>query len=85
MTSVPRNREQEEETNIKTGIVEFHDSKKGFGFIKDLSNNYKYFVDGVRVLYDGVYGFLGIPLTERASKELGRGTKWCTSGDKDKL
>ena len=44
MTSVPRNREQEEVTNIKTGIVEFYDSKKGFGFIKDLSNNYKYFV-----------------------------------------
>lgn len=42
MTSVPRNREQEEVTNIKTGIVEFYDSKKGFGFIKDLSNNYKY-------------------------------------------
>lgn len=44
----------------------------------DISN-----VDGVRVLYDGVYGFLGIPLTERASKELGRGTKWCTSGNED--
>ena len=30
-----------------------------------------------------ISSFLGIPLTERASKELGRGTKWCTSGDKD--
>jgi len=32
------------------------------------------------VLYDGVYGNLTIPLTESASCEFGKGTKWCTSG-----
>lgn len=40
-------------------------------------------VGGVRVLYTGVYGVLSMPLTEEGSKALGRGTKWCTAGDKD--
>ena len=40
-------------------------------------------VPNSEVLYNGPYGQLSIPKTEKASCELGRGTKWCTSASKD--
>ncbi len=36
-----------------------------------------------KVLYNGPFGLLVSPETEQASCELGRGTKWCTSSDKN--
>lgn len=33
----------------------------------------------VDVLYDGPYGFMGIPTTEQAAKNLGKNTNWCTA------
>ena len=42
-------------------------------------------VPGSKVLYNGPYGQLAIPETEEASKELGRGTRWCTSANKNNM
>jgi len=41
--SIPK-REDEEFDPIRKGRVEFFNTSKGFGFIKDLDNNEKYFV-----------------------------------------
>ena len=46
--------------------------------------NYKH-IDEMEVLYNGPYGKLIIPKTEEASKELGKGTKWCTAADKNNM
>ena len=46
--------------------------------------NYKH-IDEMEVLYNGPYGKLIIPKTEEASKELGKGTKWCTAANKDNM
>jgi ribosomal 50S subunit-associated protein YjgA (DUF615 family) len=49
----------------------------------DSSENYN--IDGVKILYDGVYGVLTIPETEEASCALGAGTKWCTAANKNNM
>ena len=36
----------------------------------------------IKVLYDGPKGKLYVPMTEKASCFLGRGTRWCTAADK---
>ena len=46
--------------------------------------NYEH-IDEMEVLYNGPYGKLIIPKTEKASKELGKGTKWCTAANKDNM
>ena len=39
-------------------------------------------IDDVTVLYNGPYGSLVIPETEKASCEIGSGTRWCTAAKK---
>jgi hypothetical protein len=41
--------------------------------------------DDVIILYDGIYGKLLSPLTEKASCKYGKGTKWCTSGKENNM
>lgn len=41
--------------------------------------------DEFNVLYAGPLGTLSIPLTQEASCELGRGTKWCTAAKEDNM
>lgn len=41
--SVPR-REQEEEITVRTGRIDFFNDSKGYGFIKELDTQEKYFV-----------------------------------------
>lgn len=41
--------------------------------------------DDFKVLYAGPLGVLSIPLTQEASCELGRGTKWCTAAKEDNM
>ena len=50
----------------------------------NIANTFKVVPDS-EVLYNGPHGQLAIPKTEEASKELGRGTKWCTAADNDNL
>jgi cold shock CspA family protein len=40
--SVPK-KEKEEEITVRTGIVDFYNDSKGFGFIRELGNQEKYF------------------------------------------
>lgn len=42
-------------------------------------------IKDVKVLYNGPLGTLSIPLTQEASCELGKGTKWCTAANKNNL
>lgn len=39
----------------------------------------------VKYLYRGPYGVLAVPLTEQASCELGRGTRWCTAAQTNNM
>lgn len=42
-------------------------------------------LDDAKVLYDGPYGMLSVPLTISASCKLGSGTKWCTASKENNL
>lgn len=44
----------------------------------EISTEYQY-GDEMRILSKTAYGVLAVPLTERASCELGKGTRWCTA------
>jgi len=39
--------------------------------------------EDIKIIYQGRYGSLSVPLTEEASCKLGKGTKWCTASDLD--
>lgn len=39
--------------------------------------------DQIIVVYNGPEGWIKIPKTERASKYIGKGTRWCTSSDRN--
>ena len=74
--SIPRKEESEEDL-IRTGIVEFFNDAKGFGFIKDLDSREKIFVhvnnlkeeikEGNRVSFEVEQGLKG-PNAVRVSK-----------------
>ena len=49
--SVPK-REKEEVITVRTGRVDFFDDKKGFGFIRELETQEKYFVHANGLLED---------------------------------
>ncbi len=40
---IPKREEQEAESPFKEGIVDFYDTSKGFGFIKELDSDNKFF------------------------------------------
>ena len=40
---IPKREEQEPESPFKEGIVDFYDTSKGFGFIKELDSDNKFF------------------------------------------
>ena len=49
----------------------------------ETTDEFKLDIPNAKVLYNGPLGTLVVPKTEEAACDLGKGTKWCTSADKD--
>lgn len=49
------------------------------GEVMDLFDSNVRSLDGIKVIYEGIYGKLLIPTTYKGSMELSRGTRWCTT------
>lgn len=86
---------KEDYGKVREALKNFHDNKtrlavkdinkySTLGEVMDLFENVELdmnvrSLDGIKVIYDNIYGRLLVPTSYNGSKELSRGTRWCTT------